>query len=229
MRSQVSGLILLAAFTQTSCLLPGSQGPSTPATAGFFEDYSLLRASSKVRQAYLNPEIDLRSLRSVRIPDFANYTGRALDPQALTLAAEALTSELELLPPSRRPFQLIDRSPRTAAGWVDVLLEGAITTYEVKTETTKWSRLSDQVVVGIECRLIESRTGRVVALIQHRRKRNLSETGYDNPVREVLQQIGRDMADFLAAPDELEESDDEDQEQDGEAGKAPPTSRLQAP
>jgi hypothetical protein len=185
-----------------SCLLPGGRDPSQGAPSGFLKDYSLLKESKKVSQAYVLPGSDLRRYRSVRIPDFANYTGREIDPQALVLAAEAVTSELELLPPGRRPFQIIDRSPQTAsAEWVDLLLEGAITAYEVRTDASGWTRLSEKVVVGIECRLVENKTGRVVALIRHRKKQTLSEVTYENPVREALGALGRDLAEFLSAPD----------------------------
>src|SRR5215468_1904310 len=107
---------LCAALILSGCLLPGRREPAEPkANAGFFQDYALLRPARIVRHAYLKPGTDLHRYSSVRIADFENYSGRPIDPEALRLVAESTTESLQALPPSRRPFQLVDRSPRGAS------------------------------------------------------------------------------------------------------------------
>jgi hypothetical protein len=191
---------LLPVLLLAGCLLPGRREPTASGEAGFLQDYSLLRPAQIVRQAYLKPGTQLRGYRAVRIPDFENYSGRPVDPEALRLVAEAVAASLQSLPPDQRPFLLLDRSPRDAAGWVDLQLLGAVTEYEVKTDSSSWNRLRDQAVVAVECRLVETRGGGLVAQIQHRTRAKIEHVQYQNPVRSAIDQLGHDIAAWLANP-----------------------------
>jgi hypothetical protein len=197
----LSRCLALAVLCLAGCLLPGRDRPASSSDAGFFDDYALLKPSGLVGRAYVNPAVDRQKMQSVRILDFANYSGKDVDPHALTLLADSVTAEIEARPPGRRPFQLIDRSPRGASNWVDAVLECAVTTYDVRSDTSSHSRMSQQVVVGIECKLLEAQSGAVVMLLQDRVKEKLSETAYDNPVREAMRKLSRKAVDFLYAPD----------------------------
>jgi hypothetical protein len=199
---------LAAALALTSCLLPGRRDPTEPANAGFLQDYGLLHTAKLVRRAYLKPETDLHRYHTVRIPDLENYTGHAVDPEALRLAADAVADALQALPPSHRPFALVDRSPRDAGAWVDLRLEAAMTTYDLNADAGGLSRLSHQTVLAVECRLVDGKSGEVVGLIQHRVKVKLDDVEYQNPVRSALAQLGHDIAGWLADPQV--EIDDED-------------------
>ena len=202
-------LSFLLMATQSACLLPGHSAPKDPTV--FVTDESVMRAAKTVRRAYLKAGTDFRSFGSIRIPDFQDYTGKSVDPQALSLLAESLAAALQDLPPNLRPFQRIDRQGRVDPEPNALMLQGALTVYEINVDRGSLTRLGNQVVVAVECQVLDTKTGAMVALIQHRAKQGSSETGYQNPVRAAIERLGQDMAQWLANP-ELGSEDEEEEE-----------------
>lgn len=208
MRARVMSLGIMLTAMQSACLLPGHGAPKEPSV--YVTDESVMRSAKLVRRAYLKPGTDLRSFGSIRIPDFQDYTGKSVDPQALQLLAESLAAALQELPPNLKPFERIDRQGRVDPDPDALMLKGALTVYEINVDRGSLTRLGNQVVVAVECQILDTKTGAVVALIQHRAKQGSSETGYQNPVRAAIERLGQDMAQWLAAP----ELGSEDEEQD---------------